>query len=159
MTTTLNDAASESVQALLERVWQEDQRLCQEQDQSLAALSEVIEGLNAWSERLEQWQADSEASQKSVVQLEQALEQAAERIDSLEVALQERTEELLRSQAANNALAALQTADLPHAPPKHADSGEHAPLEFAPPAEGPEVAKPGQSVSERFERLRKKRSP
>lgn len=164
------ESAREPVLAFLGGMREEEQQASEQQENAYEQLQEALESLNAWSERLEQWQAEVDArdqerdadrrsADQMRVEFEQECDLLRQRVGDLEIALQDRTEELLRAQAANNALAALQSSNVHRPTPAVSEeSAEMPPLEFEPPPEGPEVAEAGESVSERFEKLRRLRA-
>ena len=197
MTNAIKETAREPIHGFVNQFWDEEQQETHLQQEKLQQLAEAIDSLNAWSERLEQWQEEAirheqelEASQHATEQIKVEYEQECtllrQRVSDLEISLQDRTEELLRAQAANNALAALQSASIhktpdgsqpdEHPSPNHEGQNYEAPnnendqvtenqtegfaphMNDGPPPEGPEVATTGQSVAERFEMLRRGRT-
>ncbi len=163
--------------------WSEAESSRSEQlEQLLGPIEQSLEQLSQWADRLAADQQSQEAERQETAQRESAAEErrkllerdlrlARNRVAELEQTLQDRTEELLRAQAANNALAAeLQAVgddlpdDLDDEPP------EPQPLEIddalaaeAAEANEPELAMAcaeGESdlsggVAERFARLRR----
>ncbi|MGL4513202.1 MAG: hypothetical protein ACRCT8_08935 [Lacipirellulaceae bacterium] len=117
MVATVNDAARETVQALLDAWWDDESQLAAERDASLEALDESLKALDGWGDRFAREQvtreattrlrdAERAAADEHRRRLEHDLAVARSRVFDLERGLQERTEELLRVQAANNALSA-----------------------------------------------------
>jgi hypothetical protein len=117
MIATINDAARETVQSLLDRWWDDESQLAAECEASLVALDETLRELDGWGDRFAREQvtreaagrlrdADRAAADEHRRRLEHDLAIARARVHDLERALQERTEELLRAQASNNALSA-----------------------------------------------------
>lgn len=166
----MTTVAHQPLQTLIEDLWQSERQRAEEQTTSINAIEEAMTVLDDWSQRLEALQANQNAGQEATDQekeaervgaeelrkrLEHDLVTARERVDDLQSSLQERTEELLKAQAANNELSAeLQAVN------------DALPL-GVPPTSGPVETKPtdkelssdsseGKSVSERFGQLRKK---
>lgn len=182
----MTTVAHPPLQTLIDDLWQVESQQVEQQTASMEALEEAMTVLDDWSQRLENQQSEQDAEQESQEQaketewleaeelrkrLEHDLITARERMTDLQSSLQERTEELLKAQAANNELVAeLQAANdaLPlstsHAtlPVESAEPSEQAEqteqIESDEPAEEESSPDPpeGKSVSERFGRLRKK---
>lgn len=156
--------------------WQADEeRMSGEFTATFAALEQLVQELVAAGDRVGQhaasreaevqqqlgeWQQQQESEQQHRKRLEHDLALSRSRVTELERHLQQRTEELLEAQSANNALAA-QLQEITDPLPVIADHGDtgqeadHAPAP-APAVEQPAVAEGESSVSERFARLRSK---
>ncbi len=174
MPTVANATAHQPLQTLIDDLWQGERQQAEEQVASIEALEETMAVLEEWSQRLETQQTEQEESEKEEEarwieaeevrkRLEHDLVAARGRIADLQSSLQERTEELLKVQAANNDLAdelqALSDAQPLCVPPAVEPVVERLPEEVAEEESSPDLpeAPEVESVSERFGRLRKKK--
>lgn len=175
--------ASEPIRELIAGWQAGEEQLATEYGATLAAIEEAVRELEAVGARMEQraqeqeaaieqeraaWRQQEETSAEARKRLEHDLALSRSRVRELERHLQQRTEELLEAQSANNALAA-QLQEVTDPLPVLADHDEDyaepsAPDDSAESAEpvaaesGPSNAAPDgeESVSERFARLRNK---
>lgn len=109
MTTTSLSAAHEPVQALIDRWWELGVSESEAQQQAISELEQTLQDLSEWGQQLAGQLENRETKQQ---RLEHDVASLRSRVTDLEKTLQDRTEELLRAQAANNALAAeLQQAE------------------------------------------------
>ena len=179
MPAVANETAHQPLQSLIDDLWQGERQQAEEQTASMEALEEAMGVLDEWSQRLEAEQAKRDAEQEAAEQareaerlelesyrkrIEQDLVAARERIADLQSSLQERTEELLKAQAANNDLAAeLQTVKdalpLGAITASPTESAAESPNERTDEesADDSQESSEAKSVSERFGRLRKKK--
>ncbi len=110
MTTASVSAAHEPVQALIDRWWELGVAEAESQEQAISELEQTLQTLSGWGQQLAEQLEDRKTKQQ---RLEHDVASLRSRVTDLEKALQDRTEELLRAQAANNALAAeLQQAEV-----------------------------------------------
>lgn len=174
---TIDAPASEPLRGLLDDFIDNEQSRSDELARLLEPVEQALSQLADWADRLDAAErAAGEANQQAAAQeraaddrrrkLEHDLRLARARVLELERSLQERTEELLRAQAANNDLAAqlreigddepLETA----IPDPEAD--DRRPYDEADAADGDlmllgadDGGEPGEGVAERFARLRR----
>lgn len=161
MTTVPVSTAQEPVQALVDQLWEDTIEGSGEHLSQIDELQQTIHSLLAISEKLSSHLSE-EAEQER--KLEHDVTALRNRVIELEKLLQQRTEELLQAQAANNALAAeLQQAEI-KTEAASSISEENTPAaetvqESVERIEEPTVeADSPIGVSERFNRLRSSRS-
>ncbi len=173
----MSTVTHQPLQTLIDDLWQGERQQVEEQAASMGALEEAMGVLEDWGQRLEDQQAEQDAEQATyeksqeaerleaeeiLKRLEHDLVTARERVADLQSSLQERTEELLKAQAANNELAAELQAKNDALPLRTPPVAEPAPEPIAKATveedstDAPEPAKV-KSVSDRFGRLRKKK--
>ena len=162
MTTVPVSTAQEPVQALVDQLWEETVEGSGEHLSQIEELQQTIHSLLAISEKLSS-HLSKEAEQER--KLEHDVTALRNRVAELEKSLQQRTEELLQAQAANNALAAeLQQAEIKTEATTTSVSEENTPTaetveeSFEPNEESTVEAESPIGVSERFNRLRSSRS-
>ncbi|MEO1495802.1 MAG: hypothetical protein AAFV43_01500 [Planctomycetota bacterium] len=163
--------ANEPIRELIAGWRTGEERMAGEYDATLSAIDEVVRELESVGARMEQraaereaefdqqaerWRQQQETDQQHRKRLEHDLALARSRVREVERHLQQRTEELLEAQTANNTLAAqLQeiTDPLPVIVPS--DAGDPQPSAPAAADAGEEAQNEAESsVSERFAKLR-----
>lgn len=155
------------LRALIDEAVDTDSQLGESQQQLIDNVESTFRELEAWVARLEEnaaaeaerWneaEANRQAADEHRRRLEHDLKLARTRVGDLEKTLQERTEELLRAQAANNALAAeLQAAELQLDDLDEGEEAEASTSDQEPAAT--EETEGEDSVSARFAKLRERK--
>ncbi|MEO0530491.1 MAG: hypothetical protein AAF266_07920 [Planctomycetota bacterium] len=178
--TTTPLPAADPLRALVEEWSRSEVTRAEDLDRLIAPLEEAVERLAEWADRIalveqaeaerqQEAEAREQAAEDRRRRLEHDLKLARARVRELEQGLQERTEELLRAQAANNALAAelqsIESDDSLETDPLDDEVFENLdPIDDSEHAEGEQAADNGEhaeaaesdgGVAERFARLRR----
>ena len=148
--TSIDSATHEPLRAVIADAAAADAQWNESQQQLIDGVEATLRQLEEQIERLAEGESAEEARRREADEhrrrLEHDLKLARTRVHDLEEALQQRTEELLKAQAANNALAAeLQAAEI--------DPSDEVAESSASPAEEPH-GEDEASVTERFAKLR-----
>lgn len=167
--TTTSLLATDPLRALVEEWSRVELTRAEDLERMIAPLETAVGQLAEWAdrvavveqaeaERLQETETREQAAEDRRRRLEHDLKLARARVRELEQALQERTEELLRAQAANNSLAAelqsIESDDTLTTDPLDDEVFENFdPVETA--VEPPETTETDDGVAERFARLRR----